>query len=581
MDDRPKSMFRGILIIWLIVSCCFTAQAEEHCPRYQEGVKNVYWGDLHVHSSYSLDAWGFGTKFTPVDAYRFARGEPLDLPGAGVARLDRPLDFVAITDHAEWFDLMYICTPPTWKNDPYCKTMVEYNSTSEGSKVFAEYVIPTITGPVPRPNALCAADPTGCEKAGNSQWQRVQDHANEANQPCEFTSFVGYEWSATPDFSHSHRNIIFASDNVTAQAIDYMRYPDVEDLWMELQKQCKPEDDCDVIAIPHNTNMGDGVSFDVETQSELALQLRSQYERLVEIHQEKGNSECLAAFGLTDESDCDFEISLTKHSRPQSREDYTQEAWQKMRGTYVRQLLLRGLIAYRRSGEKQRNPLQLGIVASTDNHSATPGFVAEEKWQGSVFGVGSLEKSMSRLNMNPGGLVAVWSEENTRQSLFAALKRREVYGTSGPRIGLKFSGSVGGESLTCQRGNSADTTLTMGSEFSEARHPPQFMVLTQADRVPIVSVEIIKGELHEGELKESVIKVWENSEGDMSVCQTWRDPAFSVDSPAFWYARVQQAPTRRWSTVMCQTQGRCDEFPDAVQSIQEKAWGSPIWYLPD
>lgn len=155
---------------------------------------------------------------------------------------------------------------------------------------------------------------------------------------------------------------------------------------------------------------------------------------------------CYAPFGAEDENDCAFELYLTRRSRPRAAGDFNREDWEQMRKTYARSLLLRGLEA---SGEHQRNPLQLGFIGSTDNHTATPGHVEEDQWQGSAFGLGDFERALSRIDWNPGGLVAVWAEENTRASLFAALQRREVYATSGPRIRLRVAAEPGARELSC------------------------------------------------------------------------------------------------------------------------------------
>ena len=553
------------------------ARAEaERCPYFEAGTKQVYWGDLHVHTAYSLDAWGFGTVETPADAYAFARGEPLRLPSGQQAKLDRPLDFMAVTDHAEWFSLLYQCSDPLWRDDPYCAILVERNAPETGSEVFGRYVVPTITGPEPQVPDLCIDDPAGCAAAQQQQWHRIQQQTNAANDPCHFTAFVGFEWSATPDFSHTHRNVIFENEHVTAEAIDYLRFPEPRLLWEELDRQCRPEAGCRAIAVPHNTNMGDGRSFDVETEAPDVLDSRARYERLIEVFQEKGNSECLPAFGQTDE-DCSFEVRLTKRSRPAAAADYTREEWERMRGSYVRRLLLRGLYGYAESGERRVNPLQLGIIGSTDNHAATGGFVEEDQWPGSVFGAGDFERTMSRVDWNPGGLVAVWAEENTRSSLFEALHRREVYATSGPRMRVRFAGVDDGS--TCAD-DLPEGAVPMGGTIDHVPGAPSFLVHALYDRTPLQKIEIIKGEFRDGELRERVVDVWTSSNGALDVCEVWTDPDFDAAAPAFWYARVLEAPTPRWSARHCREAGRCDDYPGAAEAVRERAWTSPIWYLP-
>lgn len=557
-----------------------SAAADTRCDYYKPGEKNLYWGDLHVHTAVSLDAYAFGTLRSPADAFEFAKGEHIELFGRE-AQLERPLDFTAVTDHAEWMDLMYICTDPERADDLYCQNLTQQKKNAEISlQVFREYVGSTIGQAEPQVTPVCAADPDRCAIAQANQWARSQEAANDANDPCSFTALIGYEWSATPNFAHTHRNIIFRSEHVTEEAIDYIRFPKVYELWEQLERQCRPEDGCDVVAIPHNTNMGDGVSFDVETESEAQLMMRAKYERLVEIHQDKGNSECLPAFGETGEGDCDFEIYLTEQARQKPREYFNEESWDRTRSSYVRSLLLRGLAAYQAQPELG-NPLQLGIVGSTDNHTATPGFTDEDAWLGSVFGAGDLDLMMTRVDFNPGGIVGVWAEENTRASIFDAIKRRETYGTSGPRIQVRFDAVTDGRDVACDTiGSDAGTTIPMGGEFNGSAAMPNFIVRAKADRDPLAQIEIIKGEYSDGELKESVQSVWKTEGNGRSACASWSDLDYDPAAPAFWYARVKQVPTKRWAQVRCELEGRCDEFPEAEKMIQERAWSSPIWNLP-
>ncbi|NKB99332.1 MAG: DUF3604 domain-containing protein [Pseudomonadales bacterium] len=184
---------------------------------------------------------------------------------------------------------------------------------------------------------------------------------------------------------------------------------------------------------------------------------------------------------------------------------------------------------------------------------------------------------MVRRAFNPGGLVGVWAEENTRASIFAALKRREVYATSGPRIRARLSASA--QPLSCD--GDIEGLVPMGGEISKLDTAPHFLVQAQFDRVPIQSIEIIKGEIVSGQPRETVTQIWNEQNGGLEVCMSWEDPNFQPESPAFWYVRVLQAPTPRWSAHHCQRAGRCDEYPDANVTVRERAWTSPVWYLPE
>jgi hypothetical protein len=208
-------------------------------------------------------------------------------------QLDRPLDFAAVTDHADGFDVMYLCTDPEYRDDAYCRAMRDARKSGAGRTIFTDYLLPMIGGAQPAQSPLCAKDGVDCDAAIKSQWRRAQFAANEADAPCEFTAFIGYEWSATPGGRHWHRNVIYRSDRVPERAFDYVRYPSVGQLWDALAAECREENGCAALAIPHNTNWADGGGFDVETESSAMLLARARYERLPEIHQEKGSSECL------------------------------------------------------------------------------------------------------------------------------------------------------------------------------------------------------------------------------------------------------------------------------------------------
>lgn len=238
------------------------------CPGTTDGEKQLLWGDLHVHTSHSLDAWAFGAVATPQDAYAFARGQPLRLSNGVTKTIDRPLDFAAVTDHAETWDQMYLCTDPIYADDAYCTTLRELHAERESRTIFNDFLLPVVGGTPPASSRVCANGNFDCRVARMGEWRRAQFAANQANEPCEFTALIGYEWTGSPGGLHWHRNVVFKSADVPAEAYDFIRYPEVQMLWRELDANCRSADGCEVLTIPHNLNWADGGPiFAVETES--------------------------------------------------------------------------------------------------------------------------------------------------------------------------------------------------------------------------------------------------------------------------------------------------------------------------
>jgi len=536
--------------------------------------KTLLFGDLHVHTAYSLDAYAFGTLATPRDAYAFARGQSLRLENGQIVTIDRPLDFAAVTDHAETWEITYSCTDPLYADVAYCRQMRELRDSGDGRGVFNQYLLPVVTAEPPTPAPFC--DTLDCDQANVGQWRRVREAADQANKPCEFTALIGYEWTATPNGRHWHRNVIFRSSQVPDRAFDYIRYPSVSKLWAALAEHCRPEDGCDAVAIPHNLNWTDGGTFDVENDTPEVTALRARYERLAEIHQEKGSSECLPATRDGDRSDCGFELVEVNSAKvrmmgPAADKD---AEWREMRSGYYRSLLGRGLAAYD-AGGRGVNPLQLGAIGSTDGHFAAAGFTEESSFTGGVAAIwADPESLLTNPVYNPGGLVGVWAEENTRAGIFDALQRREAYATSGTRIRLKFG-------LTAENACDAENVafaVPMGGSVTDTAQRT-FTVLAARDRAPLAAIDIVKGYLVNGEPAETVERIASFDTGRDTACVTWTDDT-PADGPAYWYARVIEQPSPRWSKFLCERLGVCEKYPDADRMTEDRAWSSPVWYLP-
>jgi hypothetical protein len=468
--------------------------------------EQLLFGDLHVHTAYSLDAYAFGTLANPQDAYDFARGAPLRLDNGQLIAIDRPLDFAAVTDHAETWEVTYNCTDPEYADVPYCSGLRGTRDAGDGRGVFVNYLLPVVTTEPPVHAPFCAT--LDCDRAARNQWRRIQEAANQANAPCDFTALIGYEWTASPRGLHWHRNVIFRSAQVPERAYDYITYPSADRLWAALAEGCRPEEGCDAIAIPHNTHWSDGGTFDVENETAAVSSLRARYERLAEIHQEKGASECLPETPESDRSDCGFELVEvnTAKLRMQGPPEDPVAAWRVMRTGYYRSLLGRGLGAFERSAEKI-NPLQLGAIGSTDGHFAAAGFTDEATFPGGVYAIwADPEAILENPVFNPGGLVAVWANANTRADIFDALQARRVYATSGTRIRLKF-GSSGPDACAA---DDVDFSTPMGGTIGPDERT--FTIQAAMDQTPLAAIDIVKGYLVNGQPAEKVVRVAELEE---------------------------------------------------------------------
>ena len=434
--------------------------------------RNAYFGDLHIHTAYSYDARPLGTETTPADAYRFARGEPIPIPPYAedgtpfmTQQLEHPLDFAAVTDHSEFFGEMTLCfdeESPAYHTNS-CKFL--RGETAEGLSPFIRTVISENPG---RVTDICGEDGSACLEASRSLWQSTRDMAEEAydrTSDCRFTTFVGYEYTGTPRSNNYHRNVIFRNDKVPEHAISYIESPTDVDLWDQLTEQClKGVEGCDVLAIPHNSNLSSGAMFpsyisrfeSSDTARETA-ELRNTMEPLMEVFQHKGNSECFN--GLPNILGAEDELCEQEQVRSVGRQAlsfageptvvrFCEEGEIGIRGfvrfgcisknDFFRSVLLTGLQDEAVIGV---NSYKMGVIASTDGHISTAGDTHEHGWPGHLAPETDFETRLSDrgsspfgLNANPGGLAGVWAVENSRDAIFESLRRKEVFGTPGTRI---------------------------------------------------------------------------------------------------------------------------------------------------
>lgn len=604
--------------------------------------RRAFFGDLHVHTAFSLDASTMGTRTRPTDAYRFAWGErigiqPFDRGGRPMrsVQLDRPIDFAAVTDHAELLGETRICSSPgmTGYDSLVCRTfrtwprVAFFWMNSQASRA--------------QRHDFCGDDGEICRKAARIPWKEnweATEAAYDRSAACRFTTFHAYEWTGAAGAGDNlHRNVVFANDVVPDIPLSFIDAPKLVDFWTRLGKTCRDAGSgCDVLVIPHNSNLSAGKMFrtrlpDGSLIGKKEASKRASYELLVEIMQHKGESECMLGLDSEDEL-CQFE-KLAQNSF--GGRFIPGSANPPVPRQFVRNILKEGLRVEERL---DINPFKFGFIASTDTHLGTPGLVAEAS---SFPGHGGAGKPPGddlphgfpdHIDFNPGGLAVVWAEENSRHSLFEGMRRKETYGTSGPRIQLRFFGGWNYPDDLCDDAafarNGYAGGVPMGSDLpappkravssasSTAKPAPVFAISALRDpgtqksaSAPLQQVQIIKGWIEDGRLHERVYEVAGDSHngsgvdldscrtwgpGFDSLCGIWRDPDFDARQPAFYYTRVVENPTCRWSQKLCIANHiRCHD-PDKVpvgfepccdethrRSIQERAWSSPIWYTPN
>jgi len=613
-----------------------------------EPLRQPFFGDLHVHTGVSADAYIYGTRVHPRDAYAFARGTEITVSDDNEAqtrhaRIDRPLDFTAVTDHSEWFGEVLECTTPgTLVYDTaICQVLRVVDPPGRQYIATTQWLFPAGVNNPPPHLPFCNTPGVDCTAAAVSVWQEIQAAAEEAydrSAACSFTSFVAYEHTASLAGRHLHRNVIFRNEHVPPRAksqLDTAAGGIPQGLWTAIETDCLNADTgCDAVLIPHNSNLSGGKQF-FDPADAAEAQRRQDREPLVEINQQKGNSECrfdaVAGRGIgTADELCSFE-QLTNadevpNSMPPTIDQYPER-------NMVRNVLKDGLAFEDTLGV---NPFRFGFIGSTDTHNGTAGNTQESGWVGSQ---GADDASPERkisdsYENNGGGLAAVWAEENSRDAIFSALRRRETFATSGTRPVVRF---FAGDLATVHCGaadfvkQAYETGTPMGGELGAVRGTtsPRFAVLAVKDPgtrdhpgTDLQRVQIVKGWVSaDGQTHEQVYDVAGNPDNGASVdpatcaprghgarelCTVWEDPAFDPTERAFYYVRVLENPTCRWSTWACKAAGVDPLSPDcATQAaaadpafanccltrgpaspfvspiIQERAWTSPVWYRPE
>jgi hypothetical protein len=572
-------------------------------------LKDAYFGETHVHTSYSLDAYIGGARITPDGAYRFAKGEEVTVNGLRHT-IGRPLDFVAVSDHAEFLGEMFSTQVPGAKgsDNPMLEELRNLGSIDEQRAWFVKYVVSNNRGDTPGHPPFYAGPETT-----RSAWRDViVQAARDHYQPGRFTTFAAYEWTATPKAGNMHRNVIFRDLNVPDLPFSALESNDEEKLWAWMAEQEKQG--ARLLAIPHNSNGSKGLMFEPVDNAgrpitaEYARQ-RSRFERLIEVMQIKGNSEVHRRFWPADEF-AGFENadSVGSFSDRAFRKDY-----------FVRWAVTKGLDYQARLGS---NPYQLGFTGGTDNHNGLPSDVAENDYIGShgpADGTlearrdGEIDGWIKAKESNPGSIAGVWATRNTRAAIWDAMHARESFVTSGPRIrprmfcGASLSPRPADARALVEQGYRSG--VPMGGVLPASTVAPTCTVYASKDPqgANLDRIQIVKGWVDaKGEPRDTVIDVvwsgprrraangklpavgntvdvskatYRNDIGAAELVGSWTDPEFDPKRPALYYVRVLEIPTPRWTTYDAVRNG-LPLLKDVPATIQERAWTSPIWYTP-
>ncbi len=572
-------------------------------------MKEAYFGETHVHTSFSLDAYIGGARLTPDAAYRFAKGETVTLNGRE-HNIVKPLDFAAVTDHAEYVGEMYSTQVEGAAGHDQQK-LVELRGLktfAEQEKWFLKEVVANQRSANPEHPSFYVGPETT-----RSAWQEVIiKAARDHYAPGRFTTLVGFEWTSAPMGGNMHRNVLFRDMVVPDLPLTSIDTNDEEKLWAWMAQQ--EAAGSKLFAIPHNSNASKGLMFEPLDNSGKTIDAayarnRSNWEPLIEMMQIKANSEVVATLWPADEF-ADFENGA-------SLQRFNERTFKKE--NFVRWAVTKGLDYEARLGA---NPYKLGFVGGTDSHNGTPSDVVEDNYVGSHGGAdqsverrrqGDISGWISVRESNPGSVTGVWATRNTRGAIWDAMKARETFVTSGSRIRVRF---FGGTRLTANPTDAAAlvkegyaSDVPMGGTLQALTGAPTFTVhaMKDPDGANLDRIQIIKGWVDaKGEPQDRIIEVvwsgdrkpgaggklppvgntvdlktakYANTIGSAQLMGSWTDPEFDPKQHALYYVRVLEIPTPRWTTYDA-VRNNLPLLKDVPATIQERAWTSPIWYSP-
>jgi Protein of unknown function (DUF3604) len=604
MKTKPHPVTLALLgSVALLLSITTALAAEKNADR------EVYFGQTHSHTSWSIDAYLIGNHLAgPEEAYKYSLGMPVKHPmGFEVQLKGRPLDFHGVTDHSEYVGVIALANDPTsdFSKLPIAKKLIA-KTPADFNRVF-KWIAGSMSDPIKE-----LIDP----KIAGNIWQQNIAIADKYYQPGKFTTFVAYEWTSAPHNQNMHRNIFFRdSKKVPALPFTALDSPKPEDLWAWMDAQRKEGNE--VLAISHNANLSNGLMFPVDVDDRgrpidaAWAETRMRNEFLTEIHQVKGTSETHPELSPTDEF-ANYEIMNFLIGLDNSTS--------KLYGSYVRQAWQNGMALQESRGF---NPFKMGVVGASDSHNTVIPYSQANNFGSHGFTDYSPETRLSdkansgmvALQTSTSGLGGVWAEENTRESIFDAMKRKEVYGTSGVRITVRM---FGGWKFDDQLWNDKNWVRTayangvpMGGDLSAAQagKAPSFAVwaVKDPDDGNLDRIQIVKGWTKSGQTFEKIYDVawsgnrkpdpatgrvpavgstvdiskatYTNTIGSAELKTVWVDPEFDPAQHAFYYARVLQIPTPRWSTYDAAKEGVAPP-KEVASTVQERAWTSPIWFSP-
>ncbi|MBQ13852.1 MAG: DUF3604 domain-containing protein [Gammaproteobacteria bacterium] len=597
------------------VSSLSSADVPESITRTAEfnAERNAYFGDLHVHTMYSFDAFIFGTTSSPSDAYNFAKGGTIRHPAGFDMKLDVPLDFYGVSDHAFYLGVLREMANPNSAISKHevAEGMATLGDAAERSRKFNQIL---------RFLGSARSREINDPAIGKTAWDDIVATANRHNDPGNFTAFIAYEYTTTAtDGGNLHRNVIFRDDVAPEMPFSRLDSRNPEDLWawMDSNRAAGIES----LAIPHNSNGSNGNMFMLTDWSGNPLDSayadqRMRNEPLVEITQVKGTSDTHPALSPNDEwADFEimpFQIASTRPSKPG--------------GSYVREAYLNGISLQEEQGI---NPFKLGVIGSSDTHNATYAGDEDDYWskvglrdsdgvkRGAVplpepGADGERYADVYFNTWGASGLAGVWAEENTRESIYDSFRRKETFGTSGPRMKVRFFAGYDLPAIDDSElvGKAYTGGVAMGSDLiGAANQQPSFIAWVARDpnSAPLQRLQIIKGWIEDGRPQELVYDVACSDGGvvdansyrcpdngaqvNLSDCRIsaglgaaelrarWQDPDYDPSQNAFYYVRAMENPSCRWSTWDAVRAG-VEPRADMAATIQERVWSSPIWITP-